>query len=270
MCKLVKLTLKVNSKARRGQPSLNQLTKAGLLLRRRTMRKLLMAIMVLCAAGPALGLTPIGPPVATLDKGQFAAGFGYSQSTGDIKVSAFGLSAIVEDVEVDTYLVNLLYGFAEDIELQIDLGASSYNDNVLSSSGDFAGGFVLRSTFGKSEKVKWGVASSMHWYEASGSGVYLGIPWTEKDTWTEIQIAVGPSYTENRFCLYGGSFLHFIDGEAEGTIAGVPFSGDFEEDSNFGGFVGAQIEIAKNTYLGIEGQATGSAEAVGVSILWRF
>jgi hypothetical protein len=98
----------------------------------------------------------------------------------------------------------------------------------------------------------------------------LGIPWTEKDKWTELQIAIGPSYTGDRFCLYGGPFLHFINGDAEGTIAGIPVSGDFEEDSNFGGFIGAQIEIAENTTFAVEYQMTGSAESVGLSMLWRF
>jgi len=234
------------------------------------MRKLLMAIMVLCAAGQAFALTPIGPPAATLDKGQFAAGFGYSNSKGDVEGTVLGISLTLEDVELDTYMANLVFGIAQDLELQIDLGASSYDDGDYSSSGDFAAGFVLRSTFAETDKVKWGVASSVHWYEASGSGETLGIQWTEKDTWTEIQIAVGPSYTEDRFCLYGGPLMHFINGDVEGTIAGIPVSGDFEEDSMFGGFVGARIEIAKNTELGIEYLMTGSANAVGASILWRF
>lgn len=234
------------------------------------MRKLLMAIMVLCAAGQAFALTPLGPPVARLEQGKFAAGFGYSQSKGDIVGTVLGFSVTLEDVELDTYMANLVFGIAEDLELQIDLGASNYEDDEFRSSGDFAGGIVLRSTFAQTDKVKWGVASSVHWYEASGSGETMGIPWVEKDSWTEIQIVVGPSYTEDRWCLYGGPLLHFIKGDAEGTIAGVPVSGDFEEDSNFGGFVGARIKIAKYTEMGIEYQRTGTADAVGVSILWQF
>lgn len=234
------------------------------------MRKLLMAMMVFCAAGQAVALTPLGPPAATLEKGQFAAGFGYSWSEGDLEATLLGIDLTVKDVEVDTYMANLVFGVTEGLELQIDLGVSQTDMEDFESTGDFAGGFVLRSTFAQTDKIKWGVASSMHWYEASGSGVTLGIPWTEDDDWTEIQIAIGPSYSDKRFCLYGGPFLHFIDGDVEGTIAGIPVSGDFEEDSNFGGFVGAQIEIAENTTLGIEYQLTGSAQAVGLSILFRF
>lgn len=234
------------------------------------MRTLLMAMLVFCAAGPAFALTPMGPPVATLELGKFAAGFGYSNSQGDVKVTVLEDSYTLKDVELDTYMANLVFGIAEDLELQIDLGALSYEDEDLSSSGDFAGGLVLRSTFAQTDKVKWGVASSVHWYQTKASTEYMGFKYREKATWTEIQIAIGPSYTEDRWCLYGGPFMHFIKGNVESSVAGFSVSGDFEEDSNFGGFVGARIEIAKNTEMGIEYQRTGSDDAVGVSILWRF
>jgi len=232
----------------------------------------LLSVVVLSGllSSSALALTPIGPPAATLDKGQFAAGSSFSWSKGDIEATVLGLSFTLKDVELDTYMANLVFGITQDLELQFDLGASSYDDGDYSSSGDFAGGLVVRSTFFEQDKVKWGAAFAAHWYEASGSGVTLGIPWEEKDRWTELQIALGPSYKEDRCCLYGGPFLHFINGDAEGTIAGVPVSGDFEEDSMFGGFVGAKIEISKNTDLGIEYMFTGSAQAVGLSMLWRF
>ena len=238
------------------------------------MKKLLYLLSVIVLSGllssSALALTPIGPPVATLDRGQFAAGFGYSHSKGDFKAKVLGFSFTVEDVELDTYMANLLFGLDEAVELQIDLGATNYDDGDMSSSGDFAGGFGVKTTFAKQDKLKWGVAFAMHWFEASDSGVTLGIPWTEKDDWTEIQIALGPSYEDGPLRLYGGPFLHFIDGDAEGTIAGIKVSGDFEEDSNFGGFLGAQVDISDNTTLGIEYQQTGSADVIAASILFRF
>jgi len=223
---------------------------------------------LLCSS--ALALTPIGPPVATLDRGQFATGFSWAHSKFDLEGTVLGLSVTVEDIELDTYMANLFFGLDDAVELQIDIGASRYDDDAFTSSGDFAGGFGVKTTFAKQDKLKWGAAFMMHWFEASGSGVTLGIPWTEKDDWTEIQIAVGPSYEDGALRLYGGPFLHFIDGEAEGTIAGVPVSGDFEEDSSFGGFVGANVELSNNITLGVEYQITGSAQAVCASIRFAF
>ena len=101
--------------------------------------------------------------------------------------------------------------------------------------------------------------------------------------WWEIQIAVGPTWQMNdSICIYGGPFLHFVDGNAEGkftgtaTIGGTDFPGtakesvDFEEDSMFGGFVGAQFDLAQNTSCYVEYQLTGSASAFGAGIIWKF
>ncbi len=71
-------------------------------------------------------------------------------------------------------------------------------------------------------------------------------------------------------CVYGGPFLHFIDGEGDATIDGVDISVDLEEDSNFGGFVGARVDLSENTTLGIEYQLTGNANALAANILFRF
>jgi len=218
----------------------------------------------------ALGQSPIGPPVASLDQGQFAAGFSYGHSKGDVKGTVLGTSVTVEDIEVNSYMVNLIFGVLENWEFQIDLGASDYDDVDLNSSGDFAFGFGVKTTFAEQDKVKWGAAVLAHWYEAGASGVDFGIPWTEDISWSEIKLAVGPSYKEARFCLYGGPFLQFIDGEGDYTVGGFSYSGDFEEDSMFGGFVGAQIDFIRDVVLGVEGQLTGSGSAVVVSILWTF
>ena len=78
------------------------------------------------------------------------------------------------------------------------------------------------------------------------------------------------SYEDGNLCLYGGPFLHFIDGEGDATIGGVDISGDLEEDSNFGGFVSARVDFSENTTLGIEYQLTGSVNALAASILFRF
>ena len=218
----------------------------------------------------ALALTPIGPPVATLDRGQFAAGSGYCFSKSDIEAHALGISVIAKDQEVTTYMANLLFGLDDAVELQIDLGASRYDDGDGNTSDDFAGGFGVKTTIAKQDKLKLGLAFMMHWFEASPSGESLGVPWSEEDEWTEIQIAIGPCYEDGPLCLYGGPFLHFIDGEGDANVGGFEFSGDLKEDSNFGGFVGAQLDLNDNTTLGIEYLSTGSAYGIGASIRFAF
>ena len=228
-------------------------------------------VVVACLlSSSALALTPIGPPAATLDEGQFAAGFGYSFSQVDVKVNLLGLTATVKDTEVETCLANMIYGLAPSWEIQVDVGSSYSETDGNKSKGDFAWGVDVKNTFWEREKTKWGAAIMAHWYQASGSGVTLGVPWQEEDKWTEIQFAIGPTYKEGAWCLYGGALLHFIDGEGEATIAGVRVSGDIEQDSMFGGFIGVQVDVAANAVLGVELQITGSAHAIGAGMLWRF
>jgi hypothetical protein len=45
---------------------------------------------------------------------------------------------------------------------------------------------------------------------------------------------------------------------------------DLEEDSNFGGFAGAVLNLAENMDMTIEFAATGDGWAVGTGIGWKF
>ncbi len=90
---LVKSINEIQGQARRGQSSLNQQTKAGLIFRSKAMRKLLMAMLVFCAAGQAFALNPLGPPDATVEKGKFGAGPGIYRSKEDF----------VESLQRDTW-----------------------------------------------------------------------------------------------------------------------------------------------------------------------
>jgi len=234
------------------------------------MKKLLTAIMVFCAAGQVFALTPLGPPAATLEQGKFAAGFGYGWSEVDIVGNTMGFDVDIPDVEHDTYMANLIWGINKDWEFQIDLGVLEQAGFEGESQGDFVLGWVLRSTFGNTGKIKWGGATSLHWHQNSDSGVMNGFSFEGECDWFEMQIAVGPSYKDGAWCLYGGPFLHFIKGDGTLTIGGFRESFEIEQDSIFGGFVGARVDLNDNIALGIEYQQTGSAQAVGASIRFLF
>jgi len=78
-----------------------------------------------------------------------------------------------------------------------------------------------------------------------------------------MQIAVGPTWKLNdTLSIYGGPFVHLIDGDVENA--------DLEEDSAFGGYVGAEAALADNTSLFGEIQLTGSGWAIGAGIGWKF
>ena len=233
----------------------------------------LLSVVVVVAgllSSSAQALTPFGVPAATLEKGQFATGFGYSHSNMDIVVPVLWFDIVVPDNKVDTYLANLVFGAHENWELQFDIGLSKAKREDEGSSSDFTGGFGIRNTLYKQDKFAFGSVFAIHFYEASSSGYDFGVDWKETDKWIEIQVALGPSFTSNRWTLYGGPFLHWIDGEADYDENGFSMTEDFEQDNIFGGFVGAKINVAKNTDIGFEYQNTGSAYALSFNILFRF
>lgn len=217
-----------------------------------------------------LALTPLGPPVVTLDKGEYAIGFGYSQSKSDMEAHMYGSTFAIEDVELDAYMVNFIFGLNENVEFQIDLGISDYDYDNFSSSDDFAGGFAIKTTLSKSDKIEWGAAFTMHWYEANSSKLITGMPWTEEAKWTEIQVAFGPSYKNGVLRLYGGPFLNWVDGDAKVMVGNVDVSGEIQHESIFGGFVGTQFDVTDNAVLGFEYQLTSSGDAITVRFLWKF
>lgn len=229
---------------------------------------IVVSLCLLCST--SLALTPIGVPAATLKQDQFATGFSYSMSKFDVDLSAMGFTGTAEDVEVNTYLVNLIFGAHENWEFQIDLGMSDTEYMNETSKGDFTYGFGVRSTLFHDDKYKLGSVVTIHFYDVAASGSYNGINWQESDKWTEVLFAVGPSYTEDRLCLYGGPFLHFINGSGKYSENGFSVSGDIEQEDIFGGFAGALIEVAKNTHLGLEYQMTGSANNLSLSVRFLF
>lgn len=239
------------------------------------MKKLLCLLCVAVAAGllssSARAMAPIGVPAASLDSLQFAAGIGFSRSVMDVEFEILGINVTSEDNELETYMANLIWGLDKSWEFQIDLGLSEaeYEDGS-SSSGDFACGFGLKTTWVERGKLKVGSAVTLHFYESHTSGYDLGVLWSEENDWIELKIAVGPSYDFGSVCLYGGPFLHFIDGQADVTISGFEFSDDFEQDDIFGGFAGAQFDLSETSSAFIEYQMTGSASAIAGGIVWRF
>jgi opacity protein-like surface antigen len=109
----------------------------------------------------------------------------------------------------------------------------------------------------------------------------------------QLKFAVGPTYklTET-FSIYGGPFYHLVSGDYEMERSGEKIeektlpvaldkqipdtdyseerSGDIEEQSSFGAYIGAQVDLAENLPLCIEYQFTGDADVLGASLVYRF
>jgi hypothetical protein len=94
----------------------------------------------------------------------------------------------------------------------------------------------------------------------------------------DLIVAVGPTVDMGGWNLYGGPFYYMLDGDLDlegsetwatgyGTWEG---SGDLEEDSSFGAFVGAQCTVMEKYDVTTELSITGDGWAIGAGIAVPF
>jgi len=222
------------------------------------MKKIVVTIMVLMCS-QAFGLTLMGPPKAELEQGQKSVGFNLSFSEMDLKVDSFTL----DDVESFSYLVNLGYGVSDDWDFFVRLGLTDIEQDDFDGDAEFAYGFGTKATFSQQDSMTLGGLFQILWSEADDT--ILG---TQTDVeYYEIQIAVGPTFDYDGLSIYGGPFLHFVDGDFK--VSGLG-SADIEQESEFGGFVGVQFDLVENASCCVEYQITGDAQAVCAGIVWGF
>lgn len=196
---------------------------------------------------------------------------------------------------------NLGYGIMDNWEAFLRLGGANVqwkagpievlncDDQIHFEGGtEFAFGFGTKATFlEQTPDLKWGVVFQVSWAESDDVQ-----PWGEIDDpdsrfedsyemdFYEIQIAAGPTYKlREGFSIYGGPMLHFLkgdldiksreydEGELEGTL---DLSYDIEEESCFGGYIGAQFDTWESASGNIEIQLTGDAFALAVKHAWIF
>ncbi|MFC1766186.1 hypothetical protein ACFL6U_29445 [Planctomycetota bacterium] len=156
---------------------------------------------------------------------------------------------------------------------------------AIDSSMAFAWGLGSRVTFLQQKDISWGTTLQMNWYNpkpnrsqwippaSPGESVTVDI---DLQYW-EIQLSAGPTINLGKVWIYGGPFLHFVNGDLDyhgtwfdnGTSGPVSATYDVREQSIIGGFVGAQWIIADNIYCYLDGQATGDAWGLGIGTLYR-
>jgi len=180
-------------------------------------------------------------------------------------------------------------------------------DDTWGFDGDygFAYGFGTKYTFWEQmEGLTWGVLFQMKWINSEdtisgmdiegGEGYYDFEVWDDKVEldYYEMQIAVGPTWQAmDGLCIYGGPFVHLVSGDLddswteawavfdnpEGT--GTPLdsgvdagkeSTDLEEESSFGGYVGAQLDVTEQMQAFVEVMFTGDAWGLGIGGGWLF
>jgi hypothetical protein len=93
-----------------------------------------------------------------------------------------------------------------------------------------------------------------------------------------MQIAIGVDYLlSSRVSVYGGPFAHFISGDFDYNFTRIgdtfdtgEYSWEFNEGPTYGGYIGAQIKLYKDSFANIEYQQTSDADFMGASLLLKY
>jgi opacity protein-like surface antigen len=206
--------------------------------------------------------------------------------------------ARAETIKPDRYIEADLYDYDDgdyagwtDIE---ELG------NPHDFDTDFAIGAGTKVTLYEDQNLKIGVLGQASWTEMEVRTRYEG--WADSsNSWysydgdwmypaegelelLEIQVALGADYLLSPgFRIYGGPFWYYVDGsydfKGEGYFYDYNIDNDFdlsvkgdydvEADSEFGGYLGAQIDVTTNVACNAECMLTGDSIGFGASLIWR-
>jgi hypothetical protein len=249
----------------------------------------LLSVLV-CAS--ALALTPLGTPTASLKTGQFRLGFDFATGEQDIEADwGDGYKETWKDVQTNFYAANIGYGICDDWEIFTRLGTANVDfddyevDGVSYDDYDFGGdygfmfGFGTKVTFAKTGNLNLGALVQIHWINSEESWSWMedttSFESTEEIDMYEIQVAVGPTWKVNEaLSIYGGPFFYFLSGDDDWdySVDGVPTdsdSADLEEESSFGGYVGAQYDLNTNASIYAEYQLTNDAWVFAAGFAWK-
>lgn len=253
-------------------------------------------------AGLETGQFSIGLDYSTSEIGVDGDGefelFGETDFLGEFDES--GPVKFKDDIESDMIFANLGYGISDKLEVFLRLGMADLSsddagfDGSFGGSSEFAWGLGAKATFYEETNLKLGGLFQITLGSADDeitmtvddpSGEEQEVDTPADIYWYEIKIAVGPAYELTEGCsIYGGPFYHLISGDLDAKdsrddvdIGGgdtasydISLSADIEEQSNFGGYIGAQIDLAENLPLCVEYQFTGDANVLGASLVYRF
>ena len=264
-------------------------------------RVLFLCLVVLILSGTsAFALDPLGPPAAEIRKGQVKVGIEYSLSsmnleltngTGVEKIYDFATETVdtqsggyadvtIEDFDLEKVNVYFGYGLERNWEAFVRVGASSSELDSFDSDYTPSIGGGLRFTMVDDRKFKLGCTAQIGWTKYGGevsSSEWFSPGYVDIDI-KEVQATLGALYKwTNYFSIYGGPFYHFIFGEYNFSLTGIAngiayskYSADIETNSNFGGYLGARIDIDKNTFLNCEYHMTADADCLSAGLIFQF
>jgi len=266
-------------------------------------------IIVSVFGSAVLALSPMGPPKAMLGQDQWSVGMEYANETMDLEsfgtdkniddgfITTRKGKHNINDLKSNIVLGRVSYGISDNWEAFLRLGAAdakcdieqtftnapSWEYQGFDGSFGFAWGLGTKVTIWEDKDITWGGLLQMTWVEPGDSDITLkgdsNYSGNAEIKFSEVQIAIGPTWRmEDNLSIYGGPFLHYVNGDLDfsgrtvelGSTIDMVSTGDIEEKSEFGGYVGASWDENERTSYFIECQLTGDAWGVGIGAARKF
>lgn len=242
----------------------------------------LLGLLVAILSINAYGVGILGTPTAELNQGQWNVGLSYAYLSTDLDTTTMkdaegSYKLEVNDNNVNRYYGSIGYGLTSAWEAYVQLGWADVKADFgvpgdpesgggVNFDNDFAWGWGTRYTFYEQDKVRWGVTVQMNWLDTSWDDEDVTIDYSDYD----LLVGVGPTVDMGGWKLYGGPYYYMLDGDLD--VKGIDFkeTGDLQEDSNIGGFVGAQCKVMEKYDVTTEFSFTGSGWAIGAGLCYAF
>ncbi len=235
--------------------------------------------VVLCLAVDTYGIDFMGPPTATHEALQMSLGLEYSYSEENVQFTDSGSSTpnSIDDIRRNVFSGKLGVGLHEYAEVFFRLGAGTLRADLIEFDGntDPIWGGGAKVTLHKGKRIDLGALFQWNTFDGETRGFIdaYGINAREEIKIDEQHVALGATVHMDGWRFYGGPFYYTFDGDV--TIKEIGNTSnqirpDMEEESEFGGYIGAQFDLAAETVLSVEYIYTGEGSAVGTGLSWKF
>jgi len=189
-------------------------------------------------------------PVPRVSPGQWSAWGLVDIGEMDLDFEALGGT----EMDYTRWLAGVELGVIDGVSL---FGGGGIMDMDISDYSDSPGTWIVG--------VRGAVALNDEW-SLGGVGQVSG--WSATDTVdvdaVETTLAAAVQWSSGPWSVYGGPYVHLLDGEL--SYLGIDL--DVEGDDEFGGFLGAGYEIADSVTVSAEYRSIQQGAVVGVS--WAF
>jgi hypothetical protein len=254
-------------------------------------RKFLLAAVAFVTANlcgsTLLAYAPVGPTTGSLKTGQWSLGADYSRSEIDFEIEwssdyASGVpKSFGKEIRTDSYLAKYRYGFNEDWEISLFLGAceieGKIGNDIYDSDREFNGGFGFKWTFLREEDLSWGLAYQMDWMMGEDSYIIdmstYGFGTNKADVELDsfdIFLALGPTLKMDNLSMYAGAALYYYDADIKVKYLNTTVTKGNVDEVLLGGYGGATLNLDENIELYAEYMYSEDAWAMGGGFAWRF